>query len=123
MTLLVNLPYSNQGSDAGVLTYYHVQNTTSSSFQDPTLAKEALDLSNEELLSNFVCHTYPKGSQWTPERLEVNGRSGRRAVCVVSRTKTCYSVLDLDSGLHGEGSNMERSEMSVEVASEPDVMA
>ena len=115
--------YSNQGSDEAELTYHHIRITSFLKSKVRTQVEEALDLSNEESLSRYVCHTYPKGSQWTPERLEVNGRKGRRAVCVISRTKTYYSVLDLDSGLNGEDSGTERSEMSVEEGAVDEAMA
>ena len=42
-------------------------------------------------------HTFPAGTTWTPERLHIHERRGRRAVCVLAQDKLRYRVYDLDS--------------------------
>ena len=37
------------------------------------------------------------GVSWTPKRLEVNGRKGRRVVCVFAEDRFHYRVYDLDA--------------------------
>ena len=44
-----------------------------------------------------VQHTFPAGPIWTPECIEINGRKGRRAVCVLAQDRLRYRVFDLDS--------------------------
>ena len=57
-----------------------------------------LDLSSSALLDPYVHHTFEAGNPtWTPWRLEVNGRKGRRAVCVISQDRLRYILYDLDS--------------------------
>ena len=43
------------------------------------------------------------GPTWTPERIEINGRKGRRAVCVLAQDRLRYRVYDLDSLTPAEG--------------------
>lgn len=47
--------------------------------------------------SRYLCHTYPTGSM-QPVKLEINGRKGRRVICVLDASLQRYQVLDLDSG-------------------------
>lgn len=47
--------------------------------------------------SHLLRHTFPKGPTWTPERMEINGRKERRAVCVLAQDALHYRVFDLDS--------------------------
>lgn len=51
----------------------------------------------DDLSTHPIRHTFPKGLSWTPERLEVNGRKGRRVVCVVAQDKIHYRIFDLDT--------------------------
>ena len=41
-------------------------------------------------------------SAWTTERIEINGRKGRRTICVVDKDKIHYRIYDLDSLLQAE---------------------
>ena len=51
-------------------------------------------------------HTFDLNSQdvGRPARLEVNGRKGRRVVCVLDEQGMQYTILDLDHASHDEGS-------------------
>lgn len=61
-----------------------------------------LDLSDPAVANACTWRELPEGVSWTPERMEVNGRKGRRAICVLARDGFHYRVYDLDSSLGGE---------------------
>ena len=63
----------------------------------------SLDLSDEVKLKHYIRHTFPAGNIWTPQRLEVNGRKGRRAVCVISEDNLHFRIFDLDSSREVDG--------------------
>ena len=54
--------------------------------------------------SRVLQYTFPAGPTWTPESLEINGRKGRRAVCVLAEDRLRYRVFDLDSFSSLDGS-------------------
>ena len=90
-TLLVNIPFRDE-SEKGKLSY----NPTSPASQNSKSTRTpGLDLSSSEPLSSFAVHMF-KSEVWQPGSLEVNGRKGRRALCVISKDKLRYLVLDLD---------------------------
>jgi len=55
-----------------------------------------LDLSNEAM-KQYIQHTFPDGPSCTPQRLEVNGRKGRRAACIVAEDRIHYRIFDIDT--------------------------
>ncbi|KAI9831026.1 MAG: hypothetical protein M1819_005264 [Sarea resinae] len=55
------------------------------------------------LLPHYLRHTFADSSGFAPERLEVNGRKGRRVVCVLGQDLLHYKVFDLDSNSNEEG--------------------
>ena len=55
--------------------------------------------------NHVLQHTFPAGPTWTPECLEINGRKGRRAVCVLAEDRLRYRVFDLDSFSSIEGTS------------------
>ncbi|MCJ1379769.1 hypothetical protein MMC17_002872 [Xylographa soralifera] len=55
-----------------------------------------MDLSTHDAMKRYIQHTFPSGSSWTPEIIEVNGRKGRRAICVVAQDRMHYRIYDLD---------------------------
>ena len=57
-----------------------------------------LDLTTTEMMEPYVKHLFSRaGHLWKPSFLELNGRKGRRAICVVSQDKLRYALLDMDS--------------------------
>lgn len=56
----------------------------------------SIDFSDPEEAGPYVWLEFPTGVSWAPERLEVNGRKGRRAVCVFAQDRFHYRVYDLD---------------------------
>lgn len=61
--------------------------------------------------AQFVVHTFPAGPEGV-EKCEVNGKKGRRALCVVAEDKIRYRIFDLDAD---EASLEERSDMMPDV--------
>ena len=47
--------------------------------------------------AHFAVHTFTAGPSEGVERCEINGRKGRRAVCVVAEDKIRYRIFDLDA--------------------------
>ena len=91
---LLYFPYRGDDEVTGELAY------GSASFAGDRASSNdstVLDLSNEANLKQYICHSFPAGSIWTPQRLEVNGRKGRRAVCVIAEDSLHYRIFDLDS--------------------------
>ena len=58
-----------------------------------------VDLSDSDVASVYTWQECPDGVSWTPERMEINGRKGRRAICLLAQDRFRYRVYDLDSSL------------------------
>lgn len=58
-----------------------------------------INLSESEYCKALTWHEFPPGVSWAPERVEVNGRKGRRIVCVLAEDRHHYRVYDLDGAL------------------------
>lgn len=54
-------------------------------------------LSRSALLDQNTWHILPTGISWAPEKIEVNGRPGRRAACLLAQDRLHYRVYDLDN--------------------------
>ena len=63
----------------------------------------SIDLSGPDVASEYTWREFPEGVSWTPEKMGVNGRKGRRAICVLARDRFHYRVYELDSSSGGEG--------------------
>lgn len=63
----------------------------------PPVQVTLLHLANGEQDAEFVRHTFPQQEGMEPVELEVNGRKGRRVVCVLYADGLRYSVFDMDS--------------------------
>ena len=64
---------------------------------DPTPDSHDLDLSSAEAKKPYIRHSFNEALSRKPARLEVNGRKGRRVVCVVFDDKIRYKLFDLDN--------------------------
>lgn len=62
-----------------------------------------LDLTKREIADEVTWHTFPSSASWAPEKLEINGRKGRRVVCVLAKDKLHYRVFDADKNVQNEG--------------------
>lgn len=66
-----------------------------------TLRKEGaqitqMRLSDSEGMEEHAWLEFGPGVSWTPQRIEINGRKGRRAACVLAEDGFHYRVYDLD---------------------------
>lgn len=77
----------------------------------------AIDLSNAEQCRACTWHEFPTGVSWTPERIEVNGKKGRRAVCVTAQDRLHYRIYDLDSPSGAEATEETATEGSDDMTS------
>lgn len=78
------------------------QCTRKSSNIDAAASTLELDPSAAEA-AHFVQHNFSVGPMWIPESIEINGRKGRRAICVLAQDRLRYRVYDLDSSTPEEG--------------------
>lgn len=82
----------------------------------PTTVKPAVQstpLAITSLLreTDIVIHTFaPSGPKSDPVHIDVNGRQGRRAICVLYGDAMRYEVLDLDAELEDEEYDEEEGE-------------
>lgn len=56
----------------------------------------SIHLPGPDIASEYTWLKFPEGVSWTPERIEVNGRKGRRAICVLAQDRFRYRVYDID---------------------------
>ena len=89
--------------------------------QQPHGCAVGLDVSFVSSLAPYTRHIFPKESASQPDKLEVNGRKGRRVVCVLDQDGLRYRVFDLDSSTDtthknysGDGANMSDDEVMSE---------
>ncbi|KAG5288861.1 anaphase-promoting complex component Cut20/Apc4 [Histoplasma capsulatum G186AR] len=81
----------------------------------PPVQVTLLHLANGEQDAELVRHTFPQQEGMEPVELEVNGRKGRRVVCVLYADGLRYSVFDMDSsGVAEEEEEAGDGEMEVE---------
>ena len=70
----------------------------------------SIDMADPQHLRTYTWLEFPPGVSWTPERMEVNGRKGRRVLCIVAQDKFHYRVYDLDSATEPQGLGPEGSD-------------
>lgn len=74
-------------------------------------------ISDQEVDLEYSQHTFD--SLFRPARLEVNGRKGRRVVCILAEDNLHYRVFDLDSSSRdGQADSSGEGSESVSVMSE-----
>lgn len=56
-----------------------------------------VNLTNPNDVNHHTIHRFPAGKTWIPQRLEVNGRKGKRTICVVAEDRVHYCQFALDS--------------------------
>ena len=56
----------------------------------------SLNLQNPERMAEFTKHIFPTGVSWAPEKMDINGRTGRRVMCIVAQDKKRYRIYDVD---------------------------
>ncbi|KAL9597736.1 MAG: hypothetical protein Q9219_004930 [cf. Caloplaca sp. 3 TL-2023] len=55
-----------------------------------------LDLTDTDEIAVHTIHQFPAGKSWIPNSLEINGREGRRMVCIVTEDGLHYQQFDID---------------------------
>ena len=64
-----------------------------------------VDLTRPETLEACTWIEFPAGITWAPEKMEINGRKGRRVICVLAQDKLHYRIFDLDGSPSIEDAN------------------
>ncbi|KAI9849162.1 MAG: hypothetical protein M1837_005392 [Sclerophora amabilis] len=95
---LLNIPYGVRTDILEGLDYIKWTDDTSLEGVDDEArgSASALILSDEEVVAAHSHHAFDEGI-FIPWKLEINGRKSRRVVCVFSKDKMHYQVLDIDS--------------------------
>ena len=96
---LLKLPYRRGSEEAQTLPYVDCTDDLKTSVARPDAFDSATTqkLSSAELNGRYGCHHFA-GDTFRASTLEVNGRKGRRVVCVVSEDGLQFKTYDLDSG-------------------------
>ena len=64
---------------------------------DQTRHKTSIVHSDASQITENIWMELPGGVLWAPQRVEVNGRRGRRAACILAEDSFTYRIYDLDS--------------------------
>ena len=94
---LLFIPFRENPDVPSRLKYTNTSRGSDRSAFDPTLDSNDLDLSSAEAKRPYIRHSFDEALFRKPARLEVNGRKGRRVVCVVFDDKIRYRIFDLDN--------------------------
>ena len=89
---LLYIPYRKRSGSTSGVSYASISPKHNHTKSPETFT----DLSTHDAMKHYIQHTFPTGPAWTPERIEVNGRKGRRAICVVAQDRMHYRIYDLD---------------------------
>lgn len=81
--------------------------------QQPHGCAVGLEVSLVSSLPLYTRHIFPEESASQPEKLEVNGRKGRRVVCVLDQDGLRYRVFDLDNSADTSRTNHSGDEVSM----------
>ncbi|CAI7669413.1 unnamed protein product [Penicillium viridicatum] len=114
---LLNFPFQSASAQSQhettdplplVLDYIECDGTPST--PKPTISATTLDLSPESPHASVLIHLFaPHGPKARPVHVDVNGRKGRRAICVLYGDSIRYEVLDLDAAM-GEDEDEDEEE-------------
>ncbi|KAL9615153.1 MAG: hypothetical protein Q9167_000359 [Letrouitia subvulpina] len=75
------------------------------------------DLSQQKNALEHTKHVFRSGPSWTPEKLEINGRKGRRAACLLAQDRLHYRQYDLESAATTEAETLQpRTTSDVEMS-------
>jgi hypothetical protein len=95
---LFRIPYrpsfDENGEENGVLHYEKME--------DAETGDASISFSIPDQAAQYAWLEFPRGDSWAPERIEVNGRKGRRVVCVFARDRLHYRIYDLDGSAEVE---------------------
>ncbi|KAJ5488290.1 Anaphase-promoting complex subunit 4 [Penicillium expansum] len=90
----------NETTDPSPLLLDYIECNSTPSAPKPTISATTLDLSPESPHASVLIHLFPlHGPKARPVHVDVNGRKGRRAICVLYGDAMRYEVLDLDAAM------------------------
>lgn len=104
-------------SASGKLAFAAINERNFGQRMDGNHDHSSIDLAGPNVASAYTWQELREGVSWTPERMEVNGRKGRRVICVLAQDRFHYRVYDLDSFSGGDECQDTRTEGSEEVMS------
>ena len=93
---LFSIRYNKQTDSTDGLTYSTTSELDESNILDDTSPEVSFSVRTNA--SQHLRHTFPPGLEWAPEKIEINGRKGRRVICVLAKNKINYRIYDIDSG-------------------------
>lgn len=99
---LFRIPYREIANASGKLAYATNNERSVGQRMDGNHDHSSIDLSSPDVASAYTWQDFRGGVSWAPERMEVNGRKGRRVICVLAQDRFHYRVHDLDSSPGGE---------------------
>lgn len=65
-------------------------------------SSSVMDISDTEKENEYTWLKFPEGISSMPRVMEVNGRKGRRAICVLAQDNFHYRIYDLDAHSRGQ---------------------
>lgn len=107
---LLNLPFqpasvlaTSEEAGAIAISLTYVENNPHPTTAKPTVQSTPLEIGSLLEETDIVIHIFASsGPKSNPVHIDVNGRQGRRAICVLYGDTMRYEVLDLDAGLEEE---------------------
>lgn len=89
----------------------YIDNNPQPTTVKPAVQPTPLDIASLLGDTDIIIHTFaPSGPKSNPLHIDVNGRQGRRAICVLYGDAMRYEVLDLDAKLEEEEFDEEEGE-------------
>ena len=89
---LVFVPFVSSSDSASGLAYNAANNKNQSSASRPVI----FNLNDQATLERCLRHSFPSRGPWRSGAIELNGRVGRRSMCMLSSDKTNYRIYGLD---------------------------
>lgn len=99
---LLRIPYRETTNAHEKKVYTTINQNDTEHRMDDIDNHPIIDFSDPDVASAYTWQIFSEGVSWTPDKLEVNGRKGRRAICVLAQDGFHYRVYDLDSSSGSE---------------------
>ncbi|KAL9011267.1 MAG: hypothetical protein Q9173_003875 [Seirophora scorigena] len=66
-------------------------------WEENSTETHSIDLRNPKEVAARTIHRFPAGKAWAPQRMEINGRKGRRILCLLAEDNLHYRQYAIDS--------------------------